>query len=387
MTYLHPNNLPVRASINWALGHAYNLQGERAAAADAYTKALAACKAVGHTTIAMMSAIGLGMVQELENRLHDAEWAYQEAATLMGEAATPPVCDAHLGLARLYYQWNDLESAKMRAEKSLDLARRIETTDRAVNCEIVLAQLKTAQGDLDGALTMLAEAERVARRQNFTRLLPSIVSMQVVILLRQGKVTAAAQLADVHVLPVSQARVHLAQGDASAALALLETEHRRVETKRWANELLHVITLQALAHQANGDKEAAVQTLGEALALAQREGFVRLFLDEGRPMQKLLAEVRKRGLHPTYTDKLLADFKHEVDAVSIPPQQPLIDPLSDRELEILALVAAGLKNQEIADHLIISLNTVLYHTKNIYGKLGVNTRSLAINKARELELI
>ena len=387
LTYLHPNNLPVRASINWALGHAYNLQGERAAAADAYTKALAACKAVGHTTIAMMSAIGLGMVQELENRLHDAEWAYQEAATLMGEAATPPVCDAHLGLARLYYQWNDLESAKMRAEKSLDLARRIETTDRAVNCEIVLAQLKTAQGDLDGALTMLAEAERVARRQNFTRLLPSIVSMQVVILLRQGKVTAAAQLADVHVLPVSQARVHLAQGDASAALALLETEHRRVETKQWANERLHVITLQALAHQANGDKEAAVQTLGEALALAQREGFVRLFLDEGRPMQKLLAEARKRGLHPTYTDKLLADFKHEVDAVSIPSQQPLIDPLSDRELEILALVAAGLKNQEIADHLIISLNTVLYHTKNIYGKLGVNTRSLAINKARELELI
>ncbi|MBI1299438.1 LuxR family transcriptional regulator [bacterium] len=389
LTYLHPDNLPVRASINWALGHAHNLQGDRATAAQAYVKALAACKAVGHTTIAMMSAIGLGMLQEWENNLHEAESTFKEAAILMGEAVTPPVCDAHLGLARLYYQWNDLEAAKTRAEQSLDLARQIETTDRAVNCEIVLAQLKGAQGDLNGALTLLAEAEQVARRQHFTRLLPQIISLQVICLLRQGKVKAAAQLADAGPLPVSQASVRLAQGDASAALALLDAERQRVEAKQWAYERLHVITLQALAHQADGNKAAAVQTLAQALALAEPEGFVRLFLDEGRPMQQLLAEVQMRGLHPAYTTKLLAAFETEAApaALSIPTPQPLIDPLSQRELEILALIATGLKNQEIADRLIISLNTVLYHTKNIYGKLGVNKRAVAINRARELELI
>jgi LuxR family maltose regulon positive regulatory protein len=195
-------------------------------------------------------------------------------------------------------------------------------------------------------------------------------------------VAAAADLAQTHDLPFSQARVHLAQGDAAAALVLLEPLRRQAEDRNWPDERLKVMVLQALAYEAQGEKDVALQLLREALALAEPGGFIRLFVDEGPPMAELLFEVSVQGT-TGYIHKLLAAF----ETGDLPQTQPLIDPLSERELEILALIAAGLKNQEIANQLVISLNTVLYHNKNIYGKLGVNKRALAIAKARELNLV
>ena len=391
LTYLRPDNLPVRASINWAMGNAYRLRGERAAAAQAYAQALEACKAVGHTVIATMSTLGLALVEELDNNLHRAHAIYQDAVDLMGEAATPPICDAYLGMARICYQWNDLDAAHAHGEKSLALARQIENTDRAVLCEVFLGRLTGAQGDLDRAGGMLAAAEQAARRQEFTLLLPEAVAARVVTLLRQGNVTAADQLLEGHELPLCRARVALAQRDPAAALATLDEARRQAEAKQWADVRLQAMILQALAHHANADAVAAAQVLDEALTLAAPAGFIRLFVDEGPAMQRLLVTANKRGIHAAYTEQLLAAFAAEpasaTAATTDPATQPLIDPLSERELEILGLIAAGLKNQEIADQLFISLNTVLYHTKNIYGKLGVNKRAKAIAKARELALI
>lgn len=391
LAYLRPDNLPVRASINWARGNAYRLRGDRAAAVQAYTEALDACKAVGHTVIAMMATLGLGLVQESDNHLHRAHETYQSAVDLVGDAAAPPICDAYLGQARISYQWNDLDRARIYGEKGLELARQIETADRAVHCEVFLAKVKGAQGDLDGALAMLHAAERVARRRNFTLLLREIVAAQIFWLLRQGNVTAAAQLTQGDDLPLSQARVFLAQGNAAAALARLADAQQQAEARAWADERLKSLVLQAVAHHADGAQETALRVLHEALAPAKPDGFIRLFIDEGPIMHTLLTAAHARGMYPAYTRDLVAACAAEpalpTNATTARTAQPLVEALSERELEILALIVEGLKNQEIADQLFISLNTVLYHTKNIYGKLGVNTRAKAIARARELALI
>ena len=164
-----------------------------------------------------------------------------------------------------------------------------------------------------------------------------------------------------------------------------------MEAKDWQDEQLKIMIFQAVALQARGDKDKAVQQLGDALALAEPGGFIRLFVDEGMPMAQLLSEAAARGIMPDYIGKLLAVFEAEgqqIENVSyLPPAHHLVDSLTKREQEILILIAAGLKNKEIAEQLVISLNTVLYHIKNIYSKLGVNKRSLAIAKAKEISLI
>src|SRR5205807_4507039 len=120
---------------------------------------------------------------------------------------------------------------------------------------------------------------------------------------------AAAELAETHELPISQARVHLAQGDTSTALAVLEPLRRQAEAKGWEDERLKVMVLQAVANLAHGEKDKAVELLGDALALAAPGGFIRLFVDEGMPMAHLLSEAAAHGIMPDYVDKLLAVFE------------------------------------------------------------------------------
>ena len=123
------------------------------------------------------------------------------------------------------------------------------------------------------------------------------------------------------------------------------------------------------------------------MGLGEPNGFIRIFVDEGLPMAHLLSEAAAQGIMPNYVSKLLTVFEAEVQKNDLSPSQQLVDPLSEREIEILNLIASGLKNKEIAEQLIISLNTVLYHSKNIYRKLGVNKRTLAVAKAKEINLI
>jgi LuxR family maltose regulon positive regulatory protein len=243
------------------------------------------------------------------------------------------------------------------------------------------------QGDVPGAVNVLAEAEAFVQRQHFKFRMPDVAAAQVLILLRQSDLVAAATLAQKYELPLSQARVYLAQGDPTAALAVLEPLRQQMEAMGWRDEQLKIMLLQAVAHDADGEKNKAMQQLAEALALAEPEGFIRIFADEGLPMEHLLSEAATRGMMPDYVSKLLAVFEVEKQEPVSPPAQALVDPLSERELEILTLIAAGLKNKEIAEQLFISLNTVLYHVKNIYSKLGVKKRTLAIIKARELNLL
>jgi len=211
-------------------------------------------------------------------------------------------------------------------------------------------------------------------------------------LLHQGNLAAAAHLAEKHDLPNSQARVHLAQGDTATALAVLEPLRRQVEAKGWENERLKVKVLQVIAHHAHGDRDRAVQLLGEALVLAEPGGFIRTFVDEGPPMAELLYETLSRGITPDYARRLLAAFpaverEQTAQSKSQAQESELIEPLSDREIEVLQLISEGLTNQEIASRLFLSLNTVKVHTRNINGKLGVHTRTQAVAMGRALGIL
>jgi LuxR family maltose regulon positive regulatory protein len=172
---------------------------------------------------------------------------------------------------------------------------------------------------------------------------------------------------------------------------VLEPLRQQAEAKGWEDERLKVMVLQAVAHHAHGEKDKAVQLLGEALALAEPGGFIRLFVDEGTRMAHLLSEARARGIMPDYTGKLLTVFEatdqKSEDKSCLSKAQPLIEPLSQRELEVLQLIAEGLSNREIGERLFLALSSVKGHNLNIFGKLQVQRRTEAVARARELGLL
>ncbi|MCJ7700145.1 MAG: LuxR C-terminal-related transcriptional regulator, partial [Anaerolineales bacterium] len=181
-------------------------------------------------------------------------------------------------------------------------------------------------------------------------------------------------------------------GDTSAALAVLRPLRQQVEAKDLEDERLKVMVLQAVALEAHGEKEQAVQLLGDALALAEPGGFIRIFVDEGPSMARLLYEALSRGIAPDYVRRLLAAFsdvepEHTDPSISQVPESQLVEPLSEREIEVLQLIAEGLTNQEIATRLYLSLHTVKVHAHNIYAKLGVSNRTQAAAKGKALGIL
>jgi ATP/maltotriose-dependent transcriptional regulator MalT len=392
LEYLHPDNQSMRATAHWTLGVAYMFQGDRAAARLACTEAIALSRAAGDIFTTILATIVLGTVQEADNQLFQAAETYRRVLQIAGDQPLQVINEAHLGLARVLYEWNDLDAAEQHWRKSLDLARQYERViDRFIISEVFLARLKLARGDVAGAADLLAQAGQSARQQNFVYRLPEVAAVQVLTLMRQGNLVAAAHLAQAQELPLSQARVHLAQGDTSAALAVLEARRQQVEARGWQDERLKVMVLQAVALEAHGEKDKAIHLLVDALALAEPGGFIRLFIDEGLPMAHLLSEAATQGMMPDYTWKLLAVFKAEKqereDTSPQPAIQPLLEPLSQRELEVLHLIAQGLSNQEISERLFLALDTVKGHNRKIFGKLQVERRTEAVARARELGLL
>jgi LuxR family maltose regulon positive regulatory protein len=178
------------------------------------------------------------------------------------------------------------------------------------------------------------------------------------------------------------------------AMGLLERLLTAAHDGGRTGSVIDILVLQALAHQTHGDLPAALRPLQQALRLAQPEGYVRLFVDEGPPMAHLLREAAAHGLMPAYTGTLLAAYDAEqqrsVDDSPLPtssPSQPLMEPLSQREIEVLRLLRTELSGPEIARELVVALSTVRTHTKRIYGKLDVTNRRAAVKRAGELGLI
>ena len=185
----------------------------------------------------------------------------------------------------------------------------------------------------------------------------------------------------------------IAQGRAAEALPLLtRLLEAAITMERHGDEIRYLVMI-ALAHHALGNTQTALDSLRQALTLAEPEGYVRLFVDEVQPMAELLNFAISQDIAPDYAGKLLAAFPEDVlsavpmDNNLIFNTQMLVEPLSEREIEVLRLMAGGYKYQEIADRLVVSINTVRHHNRNIFGKLNVNSRIQAIDRARELHLL
>ncbi len=395
LKYLHPDDLPFRFKAMWTMAFAHFLQGERAAAGRAYAELEHASDASGNVFFTQLALCSLGETQELDNQLHQAAETYRRALRSLGDHPQPNANEAHLGLARISYEWNDLDAAEEHGERGLQLARLYDRSiDRFILCELLLARITLARGNVAAAAARLDALATTARTPSFRHRLPEVAALQVPVLLRQGHMEAAAHLAGTFDLPHSQARVLLARTEPPAALALLEPLRGRMAARGWQNEHLRVLALQALALHAVGREDEALRLLVEAMGLAEGGGFIRLFLDEGAPMARLLSAAAERGMMPVYAGRLLTAFAGEkkvrdsVLAESASSLSPLLtEPLSRRELEVLRLLAEGLSNQEIGQRLFLALDTIKGHNRRIFEKLEAKRRTEAIARGRELGLL
>jgi LuxR family maltose regulon positive regulatory protein len=190
LEYLHPDNLPLRTSATWTLGLAYQLQGNRAAARQAYAEAIASGEASGNQMVTIAATICLGQIQEAENQLRLAAESYRRVLQLAGEPPLPAACEAHLGLARIHYQWNELDAARQHGQLSSELAPQIATIGHPAACAVVLAYVSLAQGDVTGAAGLLAQAEQFVRQHGFTQRVAEVAVARVLVQLRQGDLAA-----------------------------------------------------------------------------------------------------------------------------------------------------------------------------------------------------
>jgi LuxR family maltose regulon positive regulatory protein len=393
---IHKDNIPVWTITAWTLGYAYQLQGDCAAARQAYEEVLTNSQASGDIVSTLAATTGLGNIYESENQLHKAAESYQRGMQLFREQ--PIAVGTYLGMARIHYAWNDLESAEEYGQQSLKLARQLEILDTFTLCGVLLARLKLAQGNITEAGDYIAQADAFMHQHDFMHRLPEVADVQVLILLAQGDLDAAADLADEHKLPLSQARVHLARGETSTALEVLAPVREEVETKGWEEGRLKIMVLQAVVLFEHGKLEQAISLLGDALPLAETGGIIRAFVDEGSPMRRLLLETqphrRDRNIQvsPGYLRQILEAFSTAIPERTEPQkygivETGLLEPLTNREMEVLRFLKTELSGPEIAQELSVALSTIRSHIKSIYSKLDVNSRRAAVLKAEDLNLI
>ena len=400
LEYLQPDNLVFRFTANWAMASAYLLLGDRPAAARACAESISISQKSKDLFSTILAISNMGELEELENQLHQAAETYQRVLELAGDYPHPNAGEVHLGLARIFYEWNNLEAAERHGQESLQITRQYDRViDRFIISEVFLARLKLNQGDVDGAAAMLVQTEQSARQQAFLLRMPEIAATQVLVFLRQGNLAAAAQLAHQYELPLSQARVSLTEGDPEGALAILVPFRQQMEAKGWQDERLRGMVLQAVTLHESGQKDLAVDLLGDILALAEPGGFLRSFLDEGEEMRSLIGDFRLRiEKQPNsreyqlmgYVDRILAAFERTADGMQSKtgnPKSGMIEQLSSRELEVLQLIAQGLSNREISERLFLALSTVKGHSRVIFDKLQVERRTEAVARARELGLL
>jgi LuxR family transcriptional regulator, maltose regulon positive regulatory protein len=349
-------------------------------------------------------------VRTEQGRLREADKAFRRALRLLTEGnfeLSPAAGIVHLGMADLRYERDDLDGAERALERGVELTERTGDVSTLVWAYVTLSRNKREWGDEEGALETALEAERVARDSGadlqigialawMTRLRLARGDLTEAVAFEQERAANAENAADAArvVDRLTSARLLHAQGRHREALPLLEELGETAEAVGRTGDLIETLALQALALWAGSKKERAVSTLAGALALAEPEGYVRTFVDEGAPMAELLSEVLEalqRGrLDPPipahYIRKLLAATERNASGAAL-SAAGLPEPLSERELEVLQLVAAGKSNRRIASELFVSVGTVKTHLNNAYRKLDAHSRTQAVARARELNLL
>jgi LuxR family maltose regulon positive regulatory protein len=405
-------NLPQHDS-NWrstaiiALGDAYSLSGELAAAYRARLAAREASKAGGN--IHMIASLKLADTQRQQGHLHQAIAICHQQLRLARETGMSQTVAAGWLLAiwgKVLAELNSLDQAIQKATQGVRLAERGQDAMVIGWSNLCLMRVLFSTGDSAGVEQIIHKLQRLAQQNDLPPFITNpTAAWRARIWLVQGELAAASRWARERGLDAEEgpailremeyavlARILIAQGRSGQTAGLLHRLLEAAETGGHTSRIIELLILQALALQAGGDTTQALSRLERALLVAEPGGFVRTFVDEGPPMGHLLYEANSRGIAPDYVNRLLAAFpvSRPRPADSSPARtapSEFVEPLSERELEVLQLVADGLTNREIAARLFLSLNTVKVHNRNIYGKLGVNNRIQAVARAGALGIL
>jgi LuxR family maltose regulon positive regulatory protein len=399
-------------------------------------EALVSTNASGHMLGILGAISNLARLRVLQGRLRAAILTFQKAEQIVPEPEALRSLEGspayYFGMGDLLYEWNDLDAAEEQLTQGIELVGgplAVEA-EYATQGYLALARLQQAQGKHIAAIATLEAFVDLAQRRRFVaHLMQRGIAAQAALRLRQGQRAAAiawAEASDLHAdddlsFPreaeyLTWTRVRIAQGWSlptapylDDALRLLERLLAAAEVGARMHSAIEILIVRALAYDALDDRARALSTLEQALALAEPEGYVRIFVDEGAPMASLLQAGRAQGIAPNYNSKLLAAFpaqdkhtsrlahKHTMitfdPSASPSPHLPVsaspgpVEPLSARELEVLRLIAEGRSNQQLARDLIIAVGTVKRHVNSIFGKLGVQNRLQAVIRARELGIL
>jgi LuxR family maltose regulon positive regulatory protein len=380
-----------------------------------------AMRQVGNVVFVVASAFAVADIQVAQGRLREARRTYEQSLRLAAEAspeAQAITAHHHLGLALLHHETDNAEGFARHWQQAAELGRRTTLVDWPHRLRVAQARLKQDAGDYDAALDLLDEAQRVYVKNPVPDVRP-VEALKAQVYLRQGHLSKAQAWAHARGLTADDdlsylrevehltlARVLIAENQIAQAVTLLDRLLAASEAGQRTASTIEGLIVLALAHQAQGDASAALAALERGLVLAEPEGYIRTFVNEGETMRLLLSDLgalfekqkRRDGQQLIgYVDQLLAAFGKSTDghaqpsSFSIQPLsfsvQPLIEPLSPRELEVLRLIQQGLSNQEIADRLYLALSTVKGYTRTLFDKLQVQRRTEAVARARELGLL
>jgi len=417
----------MRASAATGPAHAYLVSGDvTQASEDLVAASSAPVRASGDLFALLTSITLLARLQVMQGRLRQAAITYEQVVQVVPEQEMLRVlvgsAGYYFGLGDLLREWNKLDAAEHTLMQGLELVRGTLTVDAQVVTQgyMALARLQQARGDSNRALATLDAFAQLAHERHFVpHLLARGAAVQAQVELKQKNLASAVRWANGSCLSVDDdlsyprereyltlARVRIAQGrdDPASrflqdALNLSDRLLQDAEAKARMGSALEILILRALALDAQGDHQGALIALERAVMLAEPEGYTRIFLDEGEPMLTLLSELLATGHSARdYLHTLLAAGDHREyghDAPPMPasvqtfqkPLQPLLDPLSERELEVLSLMADGASNAGIAEQLKLAISTVKRHVSNVFSKLSVTSRTQAVARARELELL
>lgn len=414
LAQLPPESRFFRTLAAWNLSIAVLADGDLEAGVQGLAEAVKMGQETGNIMTAVMSACALAEVQLVQGRLRAAEQSYLQALDMGRDSQGRPLPVAGMtliGLGEIARERNELEAAAGYLAQGIERSRQWGEVS-ALDGHIALARLYQAEGDLAGADDEIAKAIQLAQKLDVTEMDDIMVNAhQVRLELLRGERRTAISWAAQRGLSLEVALWHLEnkpqsfdsrrfrtaeyvnlarllvnQTQYDGALALLERLSRRMAEHGLHGVLLEIFNLQALVLNALGKAPAAIAALSRALALAEPEGYARIFLDEGQSMLDLLQMASARRIGPDYVRRLL-DMAGEKTAGPRTDGSILLDPLSEREREVLQLLTTGLSNLEIAQELFIAKSTVRSHIKSIYSKLDVHRRWDAIQRAQELGLL
>jgi LuxR family transcriptional regulator, maltose regulon positive regulatory protein len=411
LTLLPEKDLELRTFAAFRLAEAYRTADDLEAASAAFAETAELGRAAGHDYLVLSAMSRQAKLQMARGRLRKADHLLRRAlrfAVERGGDSLPATGEVHVGIGELLYEWDELETAARRLKEGIRLAERMGQLDTLVDGYVALSRAEMAQGNTESALETAQEANSLAQRSGTGAAIVEAAAWNARLHMARSDMTAAVveldRMAGAPAVSVSivretaqiaRARLTVARGEHDEALRLLEELRQSAEAAGRTGKLIEILTLQALALWERNKKEQAVGTLTRALALAEPEGYVRTFVDEGAAMGDLLsAALEDRQRNPSgaagrvparYLAKLMAALAQDAAAPSVDERLP--EPVRERELEVLALIAAGKSNAEIARELFVSVSTVKTHINNLYRKLDARNRTQAVARAREMGVL